>query len=135
MSPTVNLLFIEDNPGDIQLLKIHLREYNGECKYTFLTSGEEAQDYLQHKPEEMPNIIVVDLNLPQVSGLDLLKQIRSVPYHQDTPIVVFSSSSSDSDIERANAYQISDYLVKPDDLDAYGQAVEQIMQLARVNAE
>ncbi|MDZ4838731.1 MAG: response regulator [Bacteroidota bacterium] len=128
-SPEVTLLIIEDNPGDIALMKLYLRELPQNTKSIFLKTGEEARNYLQNKMVDNPNIIVLDLNLPRLSGFELYPIIRNT-LGADVPVVIFSSSTSDIDRKKAKDLGIISYLVKPDNVMDYKRSMLEIYNLA-----
>ena len=126
----VDILLVEDNPGDVQLT----REAFEECKIInnlhVAKDGEIAIDYLfqQNGYEEAirPDIVLLDLNLPKIDGREVLQKIKSNPQLKHIPVVILTSSKSDEDILRSYALQANCYITKPINIDRFFEVVHAI---------
>ena len=132
MSDNINILLIEDNPGDRQLIMQEFKSFGHNFNFTIKEDGEEAINYMlklceQHKPD-FPHLIILDLNLPRASGIEVLKQYKSNKHFAVTPIVVFSSSSSKSDILAAYSSHANCYISKPFSYEEFSEAIKSIWE-------
>ncbi len=110
------LLHIEDNFGDIELVKEALNGRNVEI--TVASDGQQAMDMLKLSKNDF-NLILLDLNIPAISGLELLKYIRNNPDWKYTPVVVFSTSRNPTDIQKALDGGANSYRIKEADVEAF----------------
>jgi chemotaxis family two-component system response regulator Rcp1 len=119
----LRILAVEDNPGDVLLLTEAFKEGRIRAQLNVVTNGEEALDYLQgtgrHAEARIPDLILLDLNLPRMDGRALLRRLKSDPAFQSLPVIVLSSSSLATDIREAYDMNASCYIVKPSDLDGF----------------
>jgi CheY-like chemotaxis protein len=116
------ILFIEDNPGDILLVRTALKEIGRDARLDTAQDGEAALGKLQALADDgsaQPDLILLDLNLPRVSGLELLEYIRSHRILSRIPAVVLTTSSAPRDRERCAELGSTDYLVKPARYEGY----------------
>lgn len=127
---TLNLLLVEDNDGDVRLIKEAFKESKVLNGLSVVSDGEEALDYLHkrgsYQSSVKPDLIILDLNLPKLSGFDVLAEIRSAPHLKKIPVVIFSSSTSENDILRSYELKANSYVSKPSDFDAFLEAVRTI---------
>lgn len=124
----MGILMVEDNPADAYLTTFALRQQGLGQEITVLDDGETAIAYLKartpYEDAPRPELIILDLNLKRVDGMEVLRWIRANPAMADLPVIVWSSSPADAQGEAAS--QATQYLEKPGDLDAYmsiGRAV------------
>ena len=108
----IQVLLIEDNDDDIELAERAFEKVNLAEKVRVARNGKEALDYL-FMPDSTVQLILLDLNLPQVSGLDVLRQIRLNPTTKALPVVVLTVSRKEPDLLQSFTMGISDYLIKP----------------------
>ncbi|HWB83074.1 MAG TPA: response regulator [Bryobacteraceae bacterium] len=114
------LLVVEDNPTDTILLKRALSEHGVNYEMIVLEDGEEAVEYLdKDEGAREPDLIIVDLNLPKLDGIEVLKRYRSSSRFAETPVAILTSSDSPSERRRAENIGINAYLRKPIELDAF----------------
>ena len=123
------VLYVEDEPNDAFLVGLSFKRANVAAPLTVVSDGREAIEYLSgvgpyadRHDHPLPCLVLLDLNLPVVSGFDTLKWIRSQPPFKEIPIVVFSSSAHPNDAKRARELGANDYLCKPVDM-AHMQAI------------
>ncbi|RYF56464.1 MAG: response regulator [Cytophagaceae bacterium] len=116
----IDILYIEDNADDADIFSRLIKKLDQPVKYTILNSGSEAVDYLSgngryHDPSvaPMPKLVLLDLNLVGMSGLDILAWARSKERTRCLPIVAFSTSDNPTDVQQAYAEGINAYIVKP----------------------
>ncbi len=120
---TVNVLLVEDNPPDVELIREALEEAKLPHVLRVATDLDEAKNYLASIPSGVPtpDVLLMDLNLPQGSGLELLRLIRANPEWQSIPVIVVSSSDAARDREQAARLGAAHYFRKPSDLKEFMQ--------------
>jgi chemotaxis family two-component system response regulator Rcp1 len=129
----IEILIIDDNPGDVELTKAALRDARILNEVHVVYNGEEALRFLRragnYAGAPRPDLIFLDLAMPKVDGFQVLAEMRADPELRQIPVVVMSSSSAEKDLARAYDAQISAYLIKPSDLDAYFSAIRAVKEL------
>jgi CheY-like chemotaxis protein len=119
----VQILLVEDNAGDVLLVSQALAECPVQANLTIARDGEQALAVLS-QPDFKPALIILDLNIPKLPGHKLLQRYDA----NNTPVIVFSSSWNDIDLDRAFALGVREYVHKPMDLDAFKTAVCRMIQ-------
>ena len=120
-----NILLVEDNLNDVELTLEAFSEYNLAEKAAVTRDGEEALDFLLYRgkykdrPKENPVVIILDLKMPKVDGLEVLKRIKSEESLKWIPVVVFSSSFEKRDLIECYHLGVNAYVVKPVDFHEY----------------
>jgi len=116
------ILIVEDNPEDAELMLRSLKKMNLANQVIHLEDGAEALDfiltqgiYAQRKNIIAPRVVLLDLKLPKVHGLEVLKEIKSNPETKNIPVVIITSSREDPDIKKAYDLGANSYIVKPID--------------------
>jgi chemotaxis family two-component system response regulator Rcp1 len=126
---TLELLIVEDNPGDVRLLEEAFRELRADVNIQVAKDGAEALE-LVHSANapaaRHPDLILLDLNLPKVNGHDVLVRIKSNPKTCRIPVIVLTSSRAESDVRRAYESHANAYLKKPSTLDGLMSAAQDI---------
>ena len=126
----VEILLVEDNPGDVRLTREALREGKVRNNLAVAVDGVEAIAYLRKEGEYAdavrPDLILLDLNLPRKDGREVLKEIKADPALRNIPVVVLTSSQAEEDIVRAYDLHANCYVTKPVDLDQFIRVVESI---------
>lgn len=127
---TVKLVvYVEDDPGHAELVLRSLeREIDG-IDIVHLEDGEAALLYLERQVRSggrRPWLILLDLRLPKVDGLEVLRQVKADARLRQIPVVILTTSSSSSDISRAYEYSVNSYLVKPDNLDTLDSLMREV---------
>ena len=113
------ILFVEDDSKDADLALAALVKYNSAARVAFVRDGEEALDYLHCRGKykmrlgSSPAVVVIDLKMPKMDGLELVKRIRAEEQLKLIPIVVFSSSRAESDLIECYQTGVNAYVVKP----------------------
>lgn len=122
----INLLLIEDNEGDIFLIKEVLDESTMIEHISIATDGEKAIDYLVNEKNTLPNLIVLDINLPKITGHEVLKTIKANERCKQIPVIILSTSSNERDIRESYQNFASGYLVKPTEAGSFFRTIELI---------
>jgi two-component system, response regulator len=129
----VDLLLIEDNPHDAELTVRALRKKNMANHLVVVEDGAAALDFFfcrgkfaSRAPGSAPQVVLLDLKLPKVSGLEVLKAMKGDEQTRSIPVVIVASSREDPDIKAAYALGANSYVVKPVDFDAFAEAVSSI---------
>ena len=124
---------IEDNPSDIELAQRALKKGHILNQLVVASDGQEALDYLLgtgayagRDTSELPTLTLLDLKLPKVSGLDVLRRIRSEPITRRMPVVILTSSREEQDMAASYDLGVNSYIRKPVD---FGQFVQSVAQL------
>ena len=127
------ILLVEDNPGDVELLRLALKTAGFECDLTVLDDGGEAIAMVkgQGKYAEVapPDLAILDLNVPKNDGIEIIESMRASEVYRDTQVVVLSSSSSPRDYARLERFHIARYITKPPDLDEFLNIGSQLKSL------
>ncbi len=134
------IVVVEDSPSDALFTKIALEEVDSSLEIAWLQDGEEAINFLfpnnGHPMEKSAynniKIILLDLNLPRYTGLEVLKKLKSHTETSSIPVVIFSSSEMKSGIEECLEAGAEQYIVKSIDFDAYTNAIKEVVS-AKLN--
>jgi chemotaxis family two-component system response regulator Rcp1 len=128
-SKTARIVLVEDNPGDVLLVRKALQEKGVAADLTCFEDGPKALKSLAQ--QEVPDLILLDLNLPKIEGFDVLNKIRSTPKLSAVPVVILTSSESPADKQRTALLGASRYITKPSGLDDFlrevGRGVEEML--------
>ena len=131
--PTVEILLVEDNQDDEELALLALRDAKLANRIDVVRDGEEALEYLfangryaNRDMQLLPKLILLDIKLPKVDGLEVLARLRADPRTRTVPIVILTSSREEQDIIRGYDLGVNSYIVKPVDFDQFMSAVKQI---------
>lgn len=129
----LHILFVEDNDDHAELVIRALRGQQVANDIHHVTDGEKALDYLFRRgayenPEKnpRPNLVLLDLRLPRVDGLEVLRIIKSTPELLRIPVVVLTSSDAETDIARSYDYHANSYIVKPLDFRSFTQLMKDL---------
>lgn len=132
-STPVEILLIEDNPSDVKLTLKALQKYNLSNKVTVLKDGAEALDFLfaegiyaGRNYKEVPKVIFLDLKLPLVDGIEVLRKIKSDETTRRIPVVVLTSSKESRDIDECYKLGVNSYVVKPLDFEKFLDSVSNL---------
>src|SRR5579884_2692388 len=126
----IDLLLVEDNPGDVRLTEEALKEGSVAVKLNVVRDGADAVDYLYRRGKFLdaarPDLILLDLNLPKKSGREVLSEIKADPDLRRIPVVIMTTSTADQDVARAYSLNANCYVAKPVELDEFFAAVRSI---------
>jgi two-component system, response regulator len=127
------ILLVEDNPQDLELTQRALRKANLANAIHVARDGAEALEFLfcegqysGRKIEDGPKVILLDLKLPKVDGLEVLKRIKEDPRTKSIPVVVLTSSKEQRDVVESYQLGVNSYIVKPVNFEGFAAAVEEI---------
>jgi DNA-binding response OmpR family regulator len=117
------ILLVEDNAADVNLLRMALQDASLDCDLVVFADGAEIINHIRKSdsafPPSVPDLVILDLNLPKSNGLEVLAVIRDCQAFANVPVAVLSSSSSARERAQLAAFHICEFIVKPPDLDAY----------------
>lgn len=128
----IRILLVEDNPDDVELTVHALKRNNIANPIVIVRDGQEAIDYLFCRGKfaganhELPNVILLDLKLPKVDGIEVLQKIKSDRKLKLIPVVVLTSSKEESDLIKSYDLGVNSYIRKPVDFDQFVETVKQI---------
>ncbi len=126
----INILLVEDNPGDVRLTKEALKEGKVRNNLHVAADGEEALAFLRqegrHAGAGRPDLILLDLNLPKKNGREVLAEIKEDPELKRIPVVILTSSKAEQDIIRSYNLHANCYITKPVDLEQFLTVVQSI---------
>ncbi|HWO41206.1 MAG TPA: response regulator [Candidatus Eisenbacteria bacterium] len=129
----VEILLVEDNPNDVELTLHALKKNNLTNRIEIARDGAEALEFVfgnggcsEGRGEHRPKVILLDLKLPKVDGLEVLTQLKSNPKTRSIPVVVLTSSREECDIVKSYELGVNSYIVKPVDFEQFVTAVRQL---------
>ena len=126
---SLNILLVEDSPGDVRLVREALKENALKVDITVARDGVEAMNYLHRASVgavNRPDLVLLDLNLPRKNGREVLAEIKRSPGLRQIPVVVMTSSRSEEDIQEVYDLNANCYITKPQDLNEYVKVVRAI---------
>jgi CheY-like chemotaxis protein len=107
------IMMVEDNEGDTVLAREALAFIESDSELIHVCNGDEAFEYLNDGEKLKPDIIILDLNLPGMSGVEILQILKSDPVTEKIPVIIFSTSGSESDISSCYSLKADKYISKP----------------------
>lgn len=126
----IQILLVEDNEGDILLTIDAFEEGRISNKISVVRDGNEAIDFLtqsgKYTNRELPDLILLDINLPKKNGHEVLSFIKSTDWLRHIPVIILTTSSSESDIEKAYKNFVSCYITKPIEVNDFLNAISKI---------
>jgi len=129
-SRTIEILLVEDNPGDARLTLEAFKEGKVLNNLTVMKDGVEALAYLRREGSyasaKVPDLVLLDLNLPRMSGREVLVQIKGDERLKTIPVVVLTTSADEQDVARAYSQHANCYITKPVDLEQFLRVVHSI---------
>ena len=132
LNPLRSILLAEDSPQDVEMTLAALAEHNLANDVVVVSDGEEALDYLYYRGRFKlraggnPVVVLIDLKMPKVDGLEVLRTIKQDEKLRTIPVVMLTSSREEQDLVRSYRLGINAYVVKPVDFEAFVQAVKQV---------
>jgi CheY-like chemotaxis protein len=131
-NPLGRILLVEDDPRDVELTLTAIADYNLANEVAVARDGQQALDYLYCKgefsarPKENPAVLLLDLKLPKIDGLEVLKQVKGDDRLKKIPVVVLTSSREEVDMMRSYELGVNAYVVKPVDFHEFVNAVKEL---------
>lgn len=129
----VEILLVEDNPKDVELAVHALRRENLVNHVDVVRDGEEALDYLfcrgayaHRNSVDAPRLVLLDLKLPKVDGLEVLREVKQHPATKAIPVVVLTASREEKDLVESYRLGVNSYIQKPVDFEQFQQTVKQL---------
>ena len=129
----IEILLVEDNPRDVEMTLRALKKHNMANKVHVVTDGAEAMDfiftrgaYAHTDKNQVPKVVFLDLKLPKVGGLEVLRAIKGDERTRSIPVVVLTSSQEEKDMVESYLLGVNSYVVKPLDFDNFVEAIGQI---------
>jgi CheY-like chemotaxis protein len=127
---TIDLLLVEDNPGDVRLTREALREAPVPVNLSVASDGVEALDFVyrrgKYKNAPRPDLILLDLNLPRKNGPEVLAEIKTDPDLKRIPVLIMTTSQEPRDVDTAYSLNANCYITKPITLDEFMNVVQSI---------
>ena len=123
--PDITILLVEDNPDDAALTELALRG-TIPARLQVARDGQEALDYLFNHANELPRLVLLDLRLPNIDGLEVLRRIRENERTRLTPVVILTSSTAPDDIATGYRYGANSYVCKPLDFDQFSRRLREL---------
>lgn len=120
------ILLVEDNLADVELTKIAFKSQNISTEIIHCEDGKVALDFLTENAATNFDYVLLDLNMPRLNGLDLLKICKQDPMLRRLPVIVFTTSSNYDDIQQCYEFGANAYVLKPVDLSDFDRAIEAI---------
>ena len=129
----VDILLIEDNPHEARLAIRSFKKSNLANRLLHIADGADALDYIfarnkyaSRKITDIPKLILLDLKLPKISGLDILREIKKEKHTKIIPVIILTSSKEESDIISSYELGVNSYIVKPVNFDSFSKAVVEL---------
>jgi CheY-like chemotaxis protein len=126
----IRILLIEDDTDDIELLKDAFEQNDVNCSIDVVMEGDKAIPFLENNPS-LPDVIVMDFNLPKLHGREILSQIRASKNFNGIPLMVLTTSASQDDIRYAFSMGANKFITKPNTMEGFNNTVEAIVSLVR----
>lgn len=132
MNP-IEILLVEDNPADLKMTLHALRSGNVANHIQVARDGAEALEFIfcegafsARNINDRPKVILLDLKLPKVDGLEVLARVKGDPRTKNIPVVIMTSSNEQSDVARSYDLGVNSYIVKPVNFDSFAKAVQEL---------
>jgi two-component system response regulator len=129
----VEILLVEDNPDDAEIALRALTRHNITNRIFHVRDGKEALDFLyaqgpfaDREGATRPKLILLDLKLPKIGGLEVLAKVKGDPALKSVPVVILTSSSEERDLIESYQLGVNSYLVKPVDFDKFGESMREV---------
>ncbi|HKO79372.1 MAG TPA: response regulator [Chitinophagaceae bacterium] len=134
MNPnSIEILLVEDNITDAELTIRELKKHNMANNLVHLKNGEEALDFIfstgkyagNEKPHP-PKVILLDIQMPKINGIEVLQRLKSDPQTRAIPVVILTSSKEDPDVQKCYTLGANSYIVKPVNFEGFAQAIKNL---------
>ncbi len=132
-SEAPNVLLIEDNEDHAELVTRSLKNHSRNCNIFHVTDGSQAidfifrrHDYVNPEKSPTPDLVLLDLRMPKIDGIEVLQKIKKEKEYSSIPVVILTTSNARQDIEVSYKYHTNSYLVKPVDYDKFNSLMKDI---------
>lgn len=125
---SASILLIEDDRVDIMTVQRALKKHAIANPLQIARTATDALALLREAPDALPALVLLDLNLPRMSGIDFLRELRQDPQLRDLRVIVLTSSNEPNDRAAAFRYEVEDYIVKPHSFEAFATAVNMVIR-------
>lgn len=125
---SLTCLLIDDDPDDREIFSIALEEADKTCEYVTATSAAEALALLKSDPSFVPDFIFLDLNMPLVDGKECLRELKEIPHLKKTPIIIYTTSSYEKDVDDTKQLGATHYLAKPFSIATLAESLKSILK-------
>ncbi|HRU05715.1 MAG TPA: response regulator [Candidatus Brocadiia bacterium] len=126
----IEVLLVEDSPTDVEITRRALDRAGAPVRLHVVRDGEEALDFLYHRGRHAdaprPQLILLDLNLPKIHGHEVLRTVKQDPALKVIPVIVFSASEADEDVEKTYRLGVNSYFSKPTEFLAYRRLLHDV---------
>ena len=134
MNNSIDLLLVEDNINDAEMTIRQLKKNNMANNLIHVKDGEEALAFIfgtgkfegQISPPNHPKLILLDIQMPKVNGIEVLQKLKSDPSTRSIPVVILTSSKEDPDIQQCYALGVNSYIIKPVNFDRFCEAIRSL---------
>ena len=127
------ILLVEDNPNDAEMTKRALSKHNLGNRVHWVRDGQEALDYLlcqggysARDSNQQPKLVLLDIKMPKIDGIEVLRRMKSDPGTREIPVVVMTSSNEEQDVVESYRLGVNSYIVKPIEFSAFLETVAKI---------
>ncbi len=135
----MNLLLVEDNPGDVRLTQEALMQNQLDLKLHVAFDGEQALDFLykkgEHETAPRPDLILMDINIPKYSGIEVLERIKKDAALKKIPVVMLTTSDTNNDVSKCYELGANAYTIKPLDFENFINMINSIHNFWFVNVK
>lgn len=131
----LRILLADDDEGDRLIFKEIIDEIDKDTNVFLANNGQQMMEFLASKNHPLPHIIFLDLNMPDMNGIECLKEIRKVEKYSDISIVIYSTSTSESDIEDTFMHKANIYITKPSDYNKLKKVLAKALSTTRLNRQ
>jgi len=126
MSDKCNVLYVEDNPANMRLVEQLLKTFPN----IELVGAETAEDGLEMAQQDVPDLVLMDINLPGMNGYEALDELKKIELTKDVPVVAISANALASDVEKGLNAGFSDYITKPINLQAFFATIKKHLNIS-----
>ena len=130
---TLRVLLTDDDEGDRLVFKEIFEEMETDTIIQMVNDGKQLMDFLTNENNPLPHIVFLDLNMPNMNGLECLKEIRRFEKYSDISIAIYSTSTSEKDIEDSFLQGANIYITKPGDFNELKQVLAKALSAVRLN--
>lgn len=124
MSTTSKILYADDDSDDCYFLNESIMSSGLDANLVFVSDGREAISYMERTPEALPSLVILDLNMPRMSGKETLTFLKTHPRYQRIPVIILSTSASKEEMDACTAQGALSYFVKPTHISGYQPIIQ-----------